>query len=202
MGGDQHLWWGTKGDERFLHSEKPDHGREVSWGHKGTFGGSQGNSATCLWGAEPRKNCAHSMCCCPVHPSLSCVSPAADRGRMLESGVWRVDAGRRTLLAAKRKPEGTEIRNFTTRKISEEVQSTIDARCHHWVAHKGQGHHCHSLPHLQALLPTSWPLPWEKYPSEQTHPFLKPRLPLPAQAPGSWILLPPKPVLTPLCLCK
>ena len=36
--GDQHCWWGTEGEERFPHSEKPIHGEEVSWGRKEPLG--------------------------------------------------------------------------------------------------------------------------------------------------------------------
>ena len=61
--------------------------------------------------AEPSKDCTAYMCC-PARPGRSC----ADGGQMLERGVWRVDAGR-TFLAAKRKPEGTEIRKFKTSKF-------------------------------------------------------------------------------------
>ena len=38
MGGDQHPWQGTEGEERLLHSEKPIHRGESSLGRKGPLG--------------------------------------------------------------------------------------------------------------------------------------------------------------------
>lgn len=74
------------------------------------------------------------------------------------AGCWKVGFGESMQGGEHRwlQRESQKGQNLGTSQpeiISEEVQSTIAARCHHWVAHKGQGHHCHHLPHLQALLP-------------------------------------------------
>ena len=36
MGSDKQLWWGVEGEERFLHSKKPSHDKEISWNKEET----------------------------------------------------------------------------------------------------------------------------------------------------------------------
>ena len=119
------------------------------------------------------------MCCIHVHPSLSCVSPGAEGGWVLESGVCRVHPGRGQLLSVKRQSEGTGVRSSTTRKI----------------CRRSLGHHRSKAPLLSGMQggdpPLQPPSPpaspclgghWEGCPSEQACPLLKPRPPLFAQA--------------------
>ena len=98
----------------------------------------------------------------PAYPSLSPVSPGADRGWVMESGVWRMDPGRGQLLAVKRQHEGIGVRSSTTGNVfrrsytniltflEETIEAllwvTIEARYHCWVACKGGASTATSFP--------------------------------------------------------
>ena len=51
--------------------------------------------------------------CSPACSSLSCVSVDVEKGWVLERGVWRVDTGRRQLLAVKRQSTRMGVRSST-----------------------------------------------------------------------------------------
>ena len=189
MGRDQHPWQGAEREESFPHSEKAPHSREHSW-DRGNFRVSKGNEATGQWKAGQSKICMHGPCCSPAHPSLSCVSPGVEGVWVLESGVWRLDPGSGQLLAVKRQPEGTGVRNSMTRKF----------------CGRSLGHHRNKAPLLSSVQGVGLPLHplspptgpcfhrhWKGCPSEQAHPRLKPRTPRPAQALGTYAPCLPKP---------
>ena len=79
------------------------------------WGLSEERAAIGLWQAGQSETYTDSQCHSPVHPSLRQVSAIADRGWVLECGVWRADPGRELLLAAQTQPEGTGVRNSVTR---------------------------------------------------------------------------------------
>ena len=133
------------------------------------------------WSAEGRtsKNCVHGLCCCPVHPSLSRVSPGAEGGWVPGSGLWRADPGRGQLLAVKRQPEGTGGRNSTTWKVFRRSLGHYRNKAPLLIGVQGMG------PPLQPPSPPTGLLPpWALggQPSEQAHPPLKSRPPPPMQA--------------------
>lgn len=141
MGGDQRLWWGTKGEEMILHSEKPTHGRELGWGIRRPSVEHRETSSM-SW----RQNQARTA-------QLICAAPHAPAGAV-QTGArcWREGFGEwmqgEHFWLQRESQKGRKLGNSKPVNFSEDVQSTVDARCHHWGAHKGLGHHCHPLPHL------------------------------------------------------
>ena len=70
----QHLWWEAEGEERFLHSEKPPHGGEMSWDRKGPSGDKRGTQQT-VCGRWDKVRTAHRSVPQPCAPQPElCVS--------------------------------------------------------------------------------------------------------------------------------
>ena len=72
-----------------------------------------------LWKVKESKNCTHGLHDSSGYPNMSHELPVEKWDWMLESWVWRMDPGRRQVLAVKRQPEGTGLMNSTTGKVCE-----------------------------------------------------------------------------------
>ena len=120
MGRDQHPWQGTEGEERFLHSEKPIHTGESSWGRMGPLGNWRRQQSVC--GRQDKVRTALTVrvsVLLPCAPQMSCVSPGTEWGaRCLKVGFGKwTQEGTAVDFAKIAWRDRKGIRSSTTRKV-------------------------------------------------------------------------------------